>query len=59
MPTELNMVHPAFKISLTAAESLEMGRLALVWGQIDHLITMAVTKLLTVDANAGAIVTKE
>lgn len=50
---EITMVAPKFKISLTARQTLEVGRLSVVWGQIDHFPLGSVSLLLTNDLSAG------
>lgn len=47
------MVAPKFRITLTAAETLEVGRLSVVWGQIDHFVLCSVSMLLAKDLSAG------
>lgn len=50
---EVTMVAPKFKISLTAEQTLELGRFSVIWGQIDHFLLNSVSLLLTVDLAAG------
>jgi hypothetical protein len=42
-------VAPKFKITLTAQQTLEVGRLSVIWGQIDHFLLQSVGILLTHD----------
>lgn len=51
--TEITMVAPKFKISLTAQQTLEVGRLSVIWGQIDHFVLSSVSLLLARDLDAG------
>ncbi len=51
--TEITMVAPKFAISLTAQQTLEVGRLTVIWGQIDHFVLSSVTLLLARDLAAG------
>ena len=50
---EIIMVAPKFKISLTAQQTLEVGRLTVIWGQIDHFVLSSVSLLLAHDLAAG------
>ena len=50
---EVTMVAPKFKISLTAEQTLELGRFSVIWGQIDHFPLNSASLLLTVDLAAG------
>ena len=50
---------PQFRISLTKDQVTELGRLSVIWGQLDHFTMMTVTKLLAVDQHSGAILMKE
>lgn len=51
--TEVTMVVPKYKISLTAKQTLAVGRLSVIWGQIDHFVLSSVSLLLTRDLAAG------
>ena len=51
--TEVTMVAPKFKISLAAQQTLEIGRLSVIWGQIDHFVLSSVSLLLAHDLDAG------
>ena len=51
--TEVIMVAPKFKISLTVQQTLEVGRLSVIWGQIDHFVLCSVSLLLAHDLAAG------
>ena len=51
---EITMLAPKFKISLTANQTLEIGRLSVIWGQIDHFLLGSISMLLTKDM-AGAV----
>ena len=47
------MAAPKFAIPLTAQQTLEVGKLCVVWGQIDHFVLCSVSLLLTTDLAAG------
>ena len=51
--TETTTVWPKFRISLTAEQTQELGRLTLTWGQIDHFVLNSVSLLLTHDLAAA------
>ena len=59
MNATIEMVKPAFQISLTTIETLELGRLALIWGQIDQLLMLSISHLIAVDQEAGALIVKD
>ena len=47
------MTAPKFKIPLTAGQTLEVGRLSVIWGQIDHFVMSSISLLLTTDLAAA------
>jgi hypothetical protein len=49
----ITMIAPQFKITLTARQTLEVGRLSVIWGQIDHFLLQSVALLLTHDIACG------
>lgn len=51
--TEPTIVFPKFKFSLTEQQTLELGRLCVTWGQIDHFVFSSVSLLLARDLDAG------
>ena len=59
MVDENKKVRPQYKIALTKEETTELGRLAVIWGQLDHFTMMAVTKLLAADQHSGTILMKD
>lgn len=48
-----NVMWPKFRFSLTADQTLNLGRLTVIWGQIDHFVLNSVALLLTRDLAAG------
>jgi hypothetical protein len=46
-------IWPQYQITLTADQATELGRLTVVWGQIDHFVFNSVSLLLTPDPNAA------
>lgn len=51
--TDDTIVFPKFKISLTEQQTLELGRLSVTWGQIDHLVLDSLSLLLVRDLDAA------
>ena len=51
--TEITMMAPKFKISLTVQQTLDIGRLTVIWGQIDHFVLSSISLLLAHDLAAG------
>lgn len=51
--TKPTIVFPKFKFSLTEKQTLELGRLSVTWGQIDHFVFSSVSMLLARDLDAG------